>query len=164
MTTTPSDQYPYNEHPLQVAAQTSWTDRNVSLDALHVLEAALAEPAPSRHPQWTNRVRVGLEALQNALDAQASGDNEASSLLSEIVVDEPRLLPRIERLRRQHSELRDRTQTILDELDAQTDHDHLDVADIRDRIAELARRLRHHRAQEADLIYEAVNINLGAGD
>ena len=162
--TKPSDQYPYNKHPLQGPARASWTDRNVSLDALHVLEAALAEPAPSRHPEWAGRVRVGLEALRKALEVQASGDSEASSLLSEISVDEPRLLPRIKRLRRQHSELRDRAIAIVEELEAQADRDHLDVADIRDRVAELARRLRHHRAQEADLIYEAVNVNLGTGD
>jgi hypothetical protein len=35
---------------------------------------------------------------------------------------------------------------------------------MRDRVAELSRRLRHHRAQEADLIYEAVNLNLGIGE
>ena len=55
-------------------------------------------------------------------------------------------------------------QATLDDLDAQADQDHLDTADLRDRVAELARRLRHHRAQEADLIYEAVNLNLGTGE
>jgi len=55
-------------------------------------------------------------------------------------------------------------QTTLDELGAQADDDHLDTADLRDRVAELARRLRHHRAQEAHLIYEAVNLNLGTSE
>lgn len=164
MTTTQNEQFPYDDHPLQGAARTSRTDRNTSLDALHALEAALAEPAASRRHQWVGAVQTALEVLRDALDTQAAGDSEAASLLSEIAVDEPRLIPRIERLRRQHQGLRDGVRAVLAELAAQTDHDHVDSDDIRDRVAELARRLRHHRAQEADLIYEAVNINLGAGD
>jgi hypothetical protein len=50
------------------------------------------------------------------------------------------------------------------ELAACAERDLVEVGEIRDRAVELARRLRHHRAQEADLIYEAVNINLGTGD
>jgi hypothetical protein len=164
MRTPSAEQYPYEDHPLQRAAQTSWVDRNASLDALHTLEAALSEPAPSRQSHWVESVRAALGTLRDALDAQAAGDSESASLLSEIAKDEPRLLPRVDRLRRQHEGLRDGVHAILDELATQVDHDHIDTADIRDRVAELARRLRHHRAQEADLIYEAINLNLGAGD
>jgi hypothetical protein len=131
---------------------------------MHVLEAALSEPAPTRQRNWIETVRAGLEVLRDALDAQAAGDSEAASLLSEIASDEPRLIPRIDRLRRQHQALRNRVQATLDELAMQADHDHIDTADIRDDIADIARRLRHHRAQESDLIYESVNINLGIGD
>lgn len=162
--TTSTDQYPYADHPLRAAAQTSWLDRNTSLDALHALEAALSEPAPTRQGQWVAAVRAALDALLRALDAQAAGDSEAASLLSEIAEDEPRLIPRVDRLRRQHRGLRQSVQAMLDELGAQAVHEQVDTADIRDRVAELARRLRHHRAQEADLIYEAININLGSGD
>jgi len=164
MTTTASEQYPYDHHPLQAAAQTSRSDRNSSLDALHVLEAALAEPASTRHQSWITAVRTALAALLHALDEQAAGDSEAFSLLSEIATDDPRLIPRIDRLRRQHQALRNSAQATLDELATQAADDHIDTADIRDRVAELARKLRHHRAQESDLIYEAVNINLGIGD
>jgi hypothetical protein len=55
-------------------------------------------------------------------------------------------------------------QATLDELGAQADQDHLDIADMRDRVAEPVRRLRHDRAQEADFIYEAVNLSLGIGE
>jgi hypothetical protein len=156
--------YPYADHPLRSAAQTSWNARNTALDGLHILETALSEPAPKREQQWGIEVHAALETLQRALDAQAAGDSDTGSLLSEIGTDEPRLLPRIARLRRQQQGLRDSVHTILVELAAQTDHDHIDPADIRERAADIARRLRHHRAQEADLIYEAVNINLGTGD
>lgn len=164
MTTITSEQYPYDGHPLQAAAQTSRTDRNSSLGALHVLEAALSEPAPARQQSWVEAVRVAFDALREALDSQATGDSEEASLLAEIARDEPRLIPRIDRLRRQHKGLRDTVRATLDELVTQAEHDHIDTADVRDRAAEIARRLRHHRAQEADLIYEAVNINLGVGD
>jgi hypothetical protein len=164
MTTAPSQHYPYPDHPLQTAGQRSWTDRNTSLDALHELEAVLAEPAPNRAPRWLANVRAALDGLHAALDAQAGGDRETTSLLSEIAVDEPRLVPRITRLRRQHDDLRESVRALRSELAACAEQDLVDVGDTRDRVADLARRLRHHRAQEADLIYEAVNLNLGTGD
>jgi hypothetical protein len=164
MTTAATGHYPFDDHGLQTAAQTSWTDRNTSLDALHAVEAALCEPAPGRHRPWIDTLRTALEELQLALNTQADGDDEAASLLSEIASSEPRLIPRIDLLRRQHKRLRDNVRATLEELGAQADRDHLDPADIRDRVGELARRLRHHRAQEADLIYEAINVNLGIGD
>jgi hypothetical protein len=155
--------YPYDEHPLQGAAQQSRTDRDASLDALHRLEAALAAPVSHRPMSWVDGVHDALLVLCDALEIQVGGDAENASLLSEIAAEEPRLVPRIDRLRRQHRDLRASVQAVLDEVGSGSRND-VDSADIRERVAEIARRLRHHRAQEADLIYEAVNINLGAGD
>ena len=43
------------------------------------------------------------------------------------------------------------------------EHDLIDAGEIRDRAAEIARRPRHHRAQEADLIYQAIATNSSCG-
>lgn len=163
MTTNPAQQYPYDDHPLQQAAQDSRADRNASLDALHAVEAALAAPAPGRDERWLVDVLDAIDALQAALDSQAAGDSETSSLLSEIATDQPRFVPRIERLRHEHANLRAALRSLRDQIAPASGVD-IDAADIRDRLASVARRLRQHRAREADLIYEAINLNLGGGD
>lgn len=158
-----SERYPFDDHPLQDAAQLTWSDRNASLDALHALEDALAEPTAGREQQWLAEVPATLDGLAGALDAQASGDAESASLLSEIAADEPRLYPRIERLRREYADVQQSIMSLRDQL-SPNDNVDVDTADVRDRLASVARRLRAQRAREADLIYEAVNINLGAGN
>lgn len=160
---TTSERYPYEDHPLQDAARTSRADRNASLDALHAVEAALAEPTTGREVEWLHRVLVAVDALTCALADQAAGDVESASLLSEIVIDEPRLAPRVERLRREYDDVRRSLDSLREQL-ALDSAVGVDTADVRDRLASIARRLRQQRAREADLIWEAVNINLGAGD
>jgi hypothetical protein len=150
-------------HRLQPAADLSRADRDASLDAVLVLEDALAEPTPGREVEWLRGVHDARDALAGALDAQASSDAETSSLLSEIASQEPRLRPRIDRLRHEHQDLRDAAASLRQQIDHHPDAG-IDVADIRDRLAAIARRMRQHRAREADLVYEAVNINLGGGD
>lgn len=150
-------------HRLSAVADTSRMDRDSSRDALHVLEDALSEPASGREERWLTSVIEGLAALGSALDAQAGRDSDSSSVLSEIAADDPRFRPRIERLRAEHTDLRDSVKSLLSQM---APHPGLviDAGDIRERLASVARRLRQHRAREADLIYEAININLGVGD
>jgi hemerythrin HHE cation binding domain-containing protein len=150
-------------HPLQPAADASRTDREASLDALRTLEAALSAPTPGREDAWLGTVVAALDALAEALDSQAIGDAETASLLSEVAGDHPRLLPRIERLRHEHRDLREVVASLRRQIVPASGLD-VDTADIRDRLASVGRRLRQHRAREADLVYEAVNINLGVGD
>ena len=163
MTDEASARLSYDSHPLQRAAKVSKDDRHASLDALHTLEGALSEPSPGREDRWLDQVLAALDDLVTTLDAQAAGDAETASLLSEIAEDEPRLRPRIERLRREHDDLRDGLQSLRTQIAPQAGLV-IDAADIRERLAALARRLRQHQAREADLIYEAVNINIGSGD
>ncbi len=156
--------HPYADHPLQAASQRARCDRNASLDALHVLEAVLSEPAPNRADRWLARVRTALDALQTTLDTQGDNDHETDSLLSEIRTEQPRLVPRIDGLRCEQHSLTEATVSLARELTGSAQGELIDPGDVRDRLAELARRIRHHRAQEADLVYEAVNIDLGGGD
>jgi hypothetical protein len=148
---------------LDSAAEFSRVNRDSSLEALRSLEEALAAPTPGRENQWLALVVRALDELTDALDAQAGGDAEHTSLLSEIGVDEPRLQPRIRRLRQEHDDLRAAALSMRQQI-APEGGVATDTAHIRDRLASIARAVRQHRAREADLIYEAVNINLGVGD
>jgi hypothetical protein len=150
-------------HALAPAAAASRANRDAALDALRDLEDALAAPTPGREERWLHAVVNAVDRLTEALGTQAGDDAETASLLSEIAVEEPHLKPRIDRLRQEHHDLRAAAASIRDQITPATGVG-IDTADIRDRLASVARRARQHRAREADLIYAAVNINLGVGD
>ena len=149
------------------ASRTSRAGRAVSHDALAVLEHALAAPVPNRARDWRNGVVEALDVFVTALEDQARSDLGRESLLSEIAIDHPRLAPRIQRLHAEHRDLRDSAISLRHQIVQARDEGlerEIDTADIRDRLAGMARRFRQHRAREADLVYEAINVDLGGGD
>lgn len=143
------------------AAARSRADRSASNDALALLEGALAAPTPTRERAWRDEVVERLDAFIVALDEQAETDLGDTSLLNEIAADHPRLHSRVMQLHAEHRDLRDSASSLRGQI---TGHDGTDTADIRDRLAGLAHRFRRHRARESDLVYEAINLDLGAGD
>jgi hypothetical protein len=148
---------------LRPAARASRRDRDASLRALHALEDALSAPAPRRQRTWLHRVTYAVDALATALDEQARAGAETVDLLSEVALCEPRYIAQIERLRQEQLDLRIAVSSLREQIEPDPEFP-IDTADIRDRLASIARRYRQHRAREADLVYEAVSIDLGLTD
>lgn len=143
------------------ASADSRHERNTSRDALHDVEDELSAPAPGRARQWADRVANTIDTFLDALDAQAGTDIADASLLSDIAEDHPRLRRRIAKLRDDHASIIDDMLTIRQRL---ADPAEPDIDTIRNQISDIARRYRRHRSQEADIVYEAVNVDLGVGD
>lgn len=154
------------EAPYHASATRSRVERDGARDALDVLEEALSAPAPGREEAWRDTVVDALDALIAALDGQARSDLGRDSLLHEIGDEHPRLVPRIQRLHQEHQDLRNAAASLRAQIPTRDDDSDLDIdtADIRDRLSALGRRYRQHRARESDLVFEAVNVDLGAGD
>lgn len=142
-------------------ADDSRRDRNATRDTIHQLENALSSPGPGRETAWRRQVGVTIDEVLDALGTQAGTDADAASLLSEIAIDEPRFLRRIEQLRADHHKITSDLRATRHDL---ADDTTVNIDDLRNRLAEIARRLRRHRSQEADLVFEAVNVDLGVGD
>lgn len=145
--------------PLDALAADVRVEREVSLRALHVLEYALAAPAPRRHRTWLHRVTVAVDALHTALHAQLPNAEDPIRLLDEIALCHPNYLPQIEQL--QH-ELLDLTIAVAS-LREQIEPDPaitINPTDIRERLSALTQQFREHRAREADLVYEAIGQEL----
>jgi hypothetical protein len=148
-------------HVLDPAVQASRSARFDTMAALHALEEALDAPTPRRERTWLHRVLAAVDVLSDMLDSQTASDEDTGSLLTEISRNDARLGPRVERLRAEHADLRIAITSLRDQLTPDATIP-IDTADIRDRLAALARRLRAQRARESDLVYEAVNVDLGA--
>lgn len=136
-------------------------DRNVH-DALRIVETHLAPPVAGRERGWLTLLAVAVGDLADAMAAKATSDDEYTSLLAEIELREPRFTSQIATLREYFDEIATRVERLQARLDASR-FGPIDVEGLRDDVASIARELRFHRSTEADLVYEAVNVDLGAG-
>jgi hypothetical protein len=138
----------------QAGLETRRTDQERTLAAMHQLERALESAAPLREEGWRGEVAVALTILGEATAQEAENADRPDSLLSDVAHHQPRLRNRVRGIRTQYHQLRDRIEELEHEL--QRSHDpESDFADLRQRLGWVLTALRHVRARESDLIYEA---------
>ena len=129
-------------------------DQDRTLTAMLELEVALESAAPGREPAWRTAVLAALAVLDEATNDEYANANNPDSLLSDIKRTQPRLRTRVRGLRTQYKQLRQAIVSIRSEL-ADPDEEGNDYADVRQRLSWILTALRHQRARESDLIYEA---------
>ena len=151
---------PAEESP---ALEENRSDRERSLHALHELELRAGSPAPGREAQWLGQVLHSLGALEELLAVQYENSADGESMLSEIQRAQPRLHNRVVQLRRDSRDLHEAVRRLHRELEA-APLDDIHFADVRQRLDRLATELRYQRSREADLVYEAFNVDPGVGD
>jgi hypothetical protein len=147
---TPPDEFTSGQRSAMTARQV---DQDRTLDAMHDLETALGSAAPGREGPWRDAVRAALDVLGEVATQEETNAAEPDSLLSDIARNQPRLRHRVHGLRAQYRQVRDTIDTLRPELEHEPAN--VDVADLRQRLAWLLTALRHQRARESDLIYEA---------
>lgn len=130
------------------------SDQERTLAAMHRLERAIESAAPKREATWRGDVMTALAVLGEATTQEADNAERPESLLSDIALNQPRLRNRVRGIRTQYAQLRERIRELDREL--QQPHDAApDFADLRERLAWVLTALRHVRARESDLLYEA---------
>jgi hypothetical protein len=131
-------------------------DQDRTLSAMHHLEAALSAAAPGREARWHESVLAGLVALDDATRSEFDNAKSPDSLLSDVKRSQPRLRTRVRGLRSQYEQMRQAIALLRQELtEASDDEDSVDFAEIRQRLSWMLTALRHQRARESDLIYDA---------
>lgn len=130
--------------------------------AVGLLEQALTAPAPGRVDVWRARTATALEALRGEWGDHRRVTEADDGLFVEIMDREPRLAHAIERLRHEHRELADEMRAVASALGRVGDED--GVAGIRTELVQLIARLSLHRHRGVDLVYDAYNTDISAGD
>jgi chromosome segregation ATPase len=142
----------------EFAAQRADQDR--TLVAMHDVEAALGSAAPGREQEWRQRVGDALEALSTVVADEEANSRAPDSLLSDLERSHPRLRSRVHGVRAQYAGIRETLTGLSQELATATDAVP-DFSDMRQRLAWLFSALRHQRARESDLLYEAYRDAFG---
>jgi hypothetical protein len=135
-------------------AEARHADHDRTLAAMQQLEAALGTAAPHREQAWLAEVRRTLAVLAEVASEEAENAARPDSLLSDISRTQPWLRNRVRGLRVHYGQLRDGIGALSHELAGQAG-EAVDFTDIRQRLASVLGGLRHQRARESDLIYEA---------
>jgi hypothetical protein len=131
--------------------------RRASID----LEEALARPAGQEAGHWYGDVAVQVRALAEAFRHHVEQSEGPEGLLLQIVQDQPRLVPAVAVVKREHQALLDQ----MSRLEAATG---LPQGADKQAVREDSRRLLHdlaaHRQRGSDLIYQAYNVDVEGGD
>jgi hypothetical protein len=128
--------------------------------AIGQVESSLASPAPGRAAAWSQELGQQLGELSAAFDVHVALTEGPDGLLADIVEAAPRLANRVAVTRRDHVRLREQLDGILSSLPV----DEGGVAETREQVVELLTAMVRHRQAGADLVYEAYNVDIEAGD
>ena len=128
--------------------------------AIGSVERALAAPAGDRYEQWGKELAHELDELSDALERHIESTEAPGGLLDDIFRTEPRLKRRVQKVRDDHGVLRHRLEAARAAIPTSAEG----VADARDRVVDLLGGLVRHRHMGADLVYDAFNVDMEAGD
>lgn len=149
---------PRADHEQAFASMSAERDR--TLEALHDLEVAAGQAAPGREDAWIREISERLAVLEDAVRSEREEAARPDSLQSMIGRDYPRRFgSRIRQLRDQLDDILQQIRSLQSQIERLESQD-VDYADLRRRLAWVARAVHHRRAREADLVYEAITLDL----
>lgn len=153
MALTDSETTPSQGSPLQLAQVRRFRLR----EAMQALEDAIGRPAAAS--SWADEVEAELVELGAALAAHIDEVESPAGLLEEIIEVAPRLSVYVDIIRVEHSELVAAWDAALGAL-----REAAGAQEVRRRVTGLLGRLARHRQRGSDLVYEAYNVDIAAGD
>lgn len=144
-------EWPSAESPNEVAER-----RQVLYDAMRALEAAIARP--SGLADWRIEIESALATLETLLQAHVETVESDDGVFVDILDRAPYLAPHIETMKEEH---RDLLASCHQALSMSADWS---SRALRRRGNMLLARLAIHRQTGAELLYDAYNVDIAAGD
>lgn len=143
----------------QEAIITSRLERDRTLGAIHRLEASLGRAADIG--TWLETVQSNLHLLEDAMVEEQRELHRPDALLALIASRHPRRFgPRIRGLREQYGDVVRQVASLRRQLE-NAGEDNLNAEDLRHRAGWIIRALHHCRGRQADLVYDALRLELG---
>jgi hypothetical protein len=143
----------------QEAIAASRLERDRTLGAIHSLETSLGQAADIS--TWLDRVESDLGLLEDAMVEEQRDLNRPDALLALIASRHPRRFgPRIRSLREQYDDIIRQVASLRRQL-ANPGESHPNAEDLRHRAGWVIRALHHCRGRQADLVYDALRLDIG---
>lgn len=143
----------------RAAFTAAQAERDRTLVSLHEVESALSRAAGGEN--WVDDLKSSLRSLQEAMSEERDELDRPGSLLSMISSERPRRFgPRVRGIREQYDDIARQLDSFRHELDG-WDGAEGDIADVRHRAGWIIRALHNCRNRQADLVFDAVGLDLG---
>jgi hypothetical protein len=136
--------------------------RDELYEAMLALERAVSAPARGRVATWAAAVHQRLEELAGAWRTHIAGTEAQDGLFAQILDREPRLAHAIDGLRAEHVGISDAFAAADVRLAAANDGAAVD--EMRTELLDVIHGLFEHRSRGAELVYDAYDVDLSAGD
>lgn len=143
----------------EVAARAA-REHGAIVTALHMLEKALASPAPGREASWKRRAGAALVVVVDSLNVHCESAEQRGGVLAEAEVALGRP-PELRQARSQHEQMLRDARQLLTALEERADDTKLTYREVRQCGWRLSSALYRHQALEADLIMEAFERDIG---
>ncbi|MGD2102106.1 MAG: hypothetical protein PVG83_07695 [Acidimicrobiia bacterium] len=147
------------EWPSLDTRQSIVSRRQSLYEAMQELEAAVARA--SGQPDWLDEVEKALSTLMGALDRHVAEIEAPNGLFDDVLDRAPRLRPLVDSLRDDHEELRAACRSALEEAGTRPD---MKAGEMRRKVLPILGRLSMHRQDGAELLFDAHNVDVAAGD
>ena len=126
------------------------------------LERAMATASGDDVPAWAARAEVAALALRATWRRHVTGTEAATGIFATVADESPRSIPAAERLRAEHPGLGHQIDALVEALAGTRDR--AAVAGVREQALDLLRALLAHRHRGAELVYDAFQVDIEAGD
>lgn len=147
-----------SERPSQDTVGAARADRDRTLGAIRDLEVALGRAAGGE--DWITEIGSSLRALSEAMSEEQTELQRPDSLLTMISAERPRRFgPRVRGIKEQYADIARQLGSFRRELEASGDM--TDSGELRHRAAWIIRALHNCRNRQADLVFEALGVDLG---
>lgn len=147
-----------SERSSQDTVGAARADRDRTLGAIRDLEVALGRAAGGE--DWITEIGSSLRALSEAMSEEQRELQRPDSLLTMISAERPRRFgPRVRGIKEQYADISRQLGSFRRELEASGDM--TDSGELRHRAAWIIRALHNCRNRQADLVFEALGVDLG---
>jgi hypothetical protein len=130
-------------------------------EAVSALSAAVPVP-PEGRDGWSAAVLGALESVQAALTRHAEFTESPAGLFADVIEQAPRLANAVSHLQAEHDDLRRRINGCEASVRALETDD--SIASVTADVVELGRAFEMHSHRGAELVYDAYNVDISAGD
>ena len=139
-------------------------DHQALAAAQHELDVAIARPLTGREREWAVQTAISVKKLQKVLVGHVSAAEAPGGLISDIEYNTLIVNERVVDLKDNHRNLLKECERLLHDLETYSTDKVAGLTAVRRDLMCLMIDLHHHRAIEADMIFEALDFDIGAVD
>jgi hypothetical protein len=145
------------------ASKVATHEHDCIVEAMHVLEKALAYPVPGREVEWKQRAGAALAVVVDYIRQHVESAEADGGLLTEVEVKVGRTHD-VQSALKDHELILENSDHLLRDLSEDIGDPVLPTNEVRNRTNDLSASLRQHQWREADLIMSVFDLDIGAGD